>query len=61
MVELKWNTSVKGAIAQIKNKNYVEVIENYGGEILLVGINYNKKTKVHECKIEKYMKKKHSL
>ncbi len=56
LIELKWDKSVKGAIGQIKNRNYVETIENYGGEILLVGINYNKKDKVHECIIEKYEK-----
>ena len=56
LIELKWDKSVKGAIGQIKNRNYVETIENYGGEILLVAINYNKKDKVHECIIEKYEK-----
>ena len=25
------------------------------GNLLLVGINYNKKTKKHECKIEKFV------
>ncbi len=25
------------------------------GNLLLVGINYNKKTKEHECKIEKFV------
>lgn len=56
VVELKWDSSAEGAIAQIKNKSYVGVIENYGGDILLVGINYNKKSKKHECVIEKYHK-----
>ena len=58
LIELKWDKSVDGAINQIKNRNYVETIENYGGEILLVAINYNKKDKVHECNIEKYEKGK---
>lgn len=30
--------------------------KNYTGEILFVGINYNKKNKVHECLIEKFIK-----
>lgn len=47
--------SLEGAIEQIKSKNYVEAIANYGSEILLVGINYDKKTKEHECIIEKYI------
>lgn len=54
VIELKWNQSVEGAINQIKEKHYVQAIENYGGEILLVGISYDKKTKGHECKIEKF-------
>ena len=54
LIELKWNKSADGAIAQIKNKKYMEAIVNYGGEILFVGINYNKESKVHECVIEKY-------
>ncbi len=58
LIELKWDKSVQGAIHQIKNRNYVEAIENYVGEILLVGINYNKKDKVHECKIERYIREK---
>ncbi len=56
LVELKWNKSAEGAIAQIKNKKYVQAIEGFGGEILLVGINYSEKTKTHSCKIEKYLK-----
>lgn len=53
IVELKWDLSAEGAIHQIKNKKYMNVLENYSGEIVLVGINYNKNDKRHECKIEK--------
>ena len=42
LVELKWNQTAEGAIAQIKNRHYPKAIENYGGDILLVGINYGK-------------------
>lgn len=56
VVELKWNKSAKGAIAQIKDNNYIEAIKDYGGDILLVGINYDKKSKQHECMIEKICK-----
>lgn len=42
-----------GAIEQIKKKQYTQWIENYTGEILLVGINYDKLSKHHECVIEK--------
>ena len=56
LIELKWDQCAKGAITQIKEKNYVQAIEHYGGDILLVGISYNKKTKEHECLIEEYRK-----
>lgn len=56
IVELKWNKKVDGAISQIKKNRYIQAIERYGGEILLVGINYDAKSKKHECVIEKYEK-----
>ncbi len=56
VVELKWNHSAKGAISQIKKKDYVKSLESYTGNILLVGINYRKKDKKHECIIETHIK-----
>ena len=56
VIELKWNQSAEGAIAQIKERKYTESLKDYCGNLLLVGINYNKNTKRHECKIEKYKK-----
>ena len=56
VVELKWNKDVTTALKQIKDKRYPESILNYTGDILLVGINYNKGTKEHQCLIEKYEK-----
>lgn len=56
-MELKWDKSVDGAIEQIKKKEYCKSLEEYDGNLLLVGVNYNKKTKAHECRIEKYVKK----
>ena len=56
VVELKWNKSAETALEQIKEKRYAESLQNYAGEILLVGINYDKKTKEHSCKIEKIVK-----
>ena len=53
LVELKWNKTKEAAIAQIKEKNYMNVLKNYHGNILLVGINYNQETKEHSCLIEK--------
>ena len=39
---------------QIKIKEYCRSLEEYAGNALLVGVNYNKRTKVHECMIEEY-------
>ena len=52
VVELKWNKSTEGAIEQINERNYPAAIRDYGGEIVLVGINYDEKTKKHSCLIE---------
>ena len=56
VVELKWNKSAQTALQQIKEKRYAESLKDYAGEILLVGINYDKKTKKHTCSIEKFVK-----
>lgn len=56
IVELKYDKSAEGAIAQIKEKKYVESLKEYQGNLLLVGINYDKETKKHCCVIEKYEK-----
>lgn len=56
LLELKWNQSAETALKQIREKNYPDSIQDYTGDILLVGINYDKKTKIHQCKIEKYKK-----
>ena len=54
IIELKCNHDADTAIKQIKNKNYPKVFENYLDNLLLVGVNYDKDTKVHNCIIEKY-------
>ncbi len=56
VVELKWDKGVQGAVDQIKNKQYCKSLEEYSGDILLVGINYDRKTREHFCVIEKYQK-----
>ena len=56
IVELKWNQSAQTALQQIREKQYPASILDYTGDILLIGINYNKKTKSHECIIEEYQK-----
>ena len=52
VVELKWNDAAEGAIAQIRDRNYAALPSDIVDEVLLVGVSYNKKTKVHSCAIE---------
>ena len=54
IVELKYDKSAYGAIAQIKDKKYVESLKEYHGNLLLIGINYDKESKKHSCESEKY-------
>lgn len=42
VVELKWDKSAKAAIAQIRERQYPESLKLYSGELLLVGIDYDK-------------------
>ena len=53
LVELKWDKSADAAIRQVKKNCYPEGLEEYKKNMLLVGINYDKKTRKHVCKIEK--------
>ena len=54
IVELKYDVSAGGAIAQMKDKKYAESLKEYHGNLLLVGINYEKESKKHTCVIEKW-------
>ena len=56
IAELKYDKTAEGAIEQIKNRKYTEKLQAFSGEILLVGINYNEKSKRHECRIETVVK-----
>lgn len=67
ILELKADHSPEEAIQQIKEKDYLlrfqgKLGENrkYTGEILGVGISYDKKTKEHQCKVEILSNKKHT-
>ena len=53
LIELKYDKSAQTAITQIKEKNYLQFFKDYKGEVLLVGINYSKDTKTHQCIIER--------
>ena len=54
VVELKYNRDADAAIDQIHRKQYPAKLEEYEGNLLLVGINYDRETKTHSCKIEKH-------
>jgi hypothetical protein len=51
IVELKYGHSADEAIAQIKERRYWEKVSEYAGDMLLVGISYDRDTKTHQCKI----------
>lgn len=59
ILELKIDSTPEEAIQQIRDKNYVLRFKGklgekpkYTGKVLAVGISYDKKTKVHSCKVE---------
>ncbi|MDE7313076.1 MAG: ATP-binding protein [Eubacterium sp.] len=65
ILELKVNDTPKNALQQIKDKKYALKFEGklgeepkYLGRILGVGIGYDKKTKIHSCRIEVLRNKK---
>lgn len=60
LIELKYNRSVTTAADQIRNKEYMQRLEHYKGNILVIGVNYDKEAdtesddyKHHTCRIEK--------
>ncbi len=52
VIELKAGKSPDEAISQIKRKRYWEAWDGYRGDVLLVGINYEKETLKHSSKVE---------
>ena len=67
VIELKYNKAVGTAIEQIKRKNYPAKVAQYlntenncqlstvNSKLLLVGITYDRDSKQHECRIEKFV------
>jgi hypothetical protein len=56
IVELKWYQKSETALDQIKEKKYIKALDGYKGEVILVGISYEKNgsnSKKHRCVIEK--------
>ena len=58
VVELKYDKTAHAAIQQIKDRHYTQALEGYAGDILLVGINYDRenRNKPHSCVIERVEK-----
>lgn len=56
LVELKWNQNANTALEQIRDNQYPASLEQYTGNILLVGISYDRKDKKQQCLIEQYEK-----
>lgn len=56
IVELKYGKSAASAIEQIKDRQYPEVMKDYHGNLLLIGISYDKESKKHFCIIEEQSK-----
>ena len=52
IIELKWSKDAGIALNQIKDKKYIKSLKDYHGKVLFVGINYDKKSKKHECRFE---------
>ena len=52
VLELKYDKTADSAIDQIKRKQYPAKVAEYANHLLLVGINYDRESKTHECLIE---------
>ena len=53
VLELKVDKKADAAIDQIRRKEYPAKVLPYTDRLLLVGINYDRETKQHSCKIER--------
>lgn len=53
VIELKYDKTADTAIDQIRRRDYPQKVAAYTGDMLLVGISYDRETKQHQCKIER--------
>ena len=56
VIELKRNDCKESALEQIRQKQYFDSLQHYSGNLLLIGINYDEKEKIHTCVIEQAYK-----
>lgn len=57
IIELKYDQSAESAIEQIRERQYPEALRDYHGNLLLVGISYDRQSKQHCCIIEEQQKR----
>ena len=53
IIELKYDKAVDTAIEQIKRRQYPNKVAQYADNLLLVGVTYERDTKLHRCCIER--------
>ena len=58
LIELKYNRTVEVADDQIRRKEYLQKLEHYKGNLLIISVNYNEDVKSeeykhHTCRIER--------
>ena len=52
VLELKYNRDADSAISQIHRRQYPAKVAQHAADLLLVGVNYDREAKTHECLIE---------
>jgi len=55
VIELKYDKAVDTAIEQIKRRQYPAKVAQYTDNLLLVGVTYERDTKQHHCRIERFV------
>ncbi len=58
VLELKYNRDADSAITQIQRRQYPAKVAEHATDLLLVGINYDREKKTHECQIERWTSQK---
>lgn len=53
MIELKYNRSADEGLMQIEQREYQKAFDEGVKSVLLVSVNYDKKTKKHACRMKK--------
>lgn len=51
LVELKVDKTAETAIRQILERRYMGALQQYKGEIIIVGLSYDRESKHHTCEI----------